>query len=126
MEFEKCHDLYYSLMEAMRESSTRKALYERNSDFLELFESTLYDMYDVDSVYIVNDFFDKSVFSLDRLPLYWQMKQDKFEAFVDAREAEILSEQFDLYIDTNRGLFRFNNGFWKQENDKIIKKELWS
>ena len=113
-------------MEAMRESSTRKALYERNSDFLELFESTLYDMYDVDSVYIINDFFDKSVFSLDRLPLYWQMKQDKFEAFVDAREAEILSEQFDLYIDTNRGLFRFNNGFWKQENDKIIKKELWS
>lgn len=126
MEFEKCNDLYRSLMEAMRENNTRKALYERNSDFLESLETVLYDKYDVDSIYIINEFFDKTVFSLDRLPLYWKMEQKQFEAFVDAREADFLVGQFDLLIDTNRGFFRYNNGFWKQENDKIIKKELWS
>lgn len=113
-------------MEAMRENNTRKALYERNSDFLESLETVLYDKYDVDSIYIINEFFDKTVFSLDRLPLYWKMEQKQFEAFVDAREADFLVGQFDLLIDTNRGFFRYNNGFWKQENDKIIKKELWS
>lgn len=125
MKFNDYGDFYSTLSEAMKDPR-RQELYERHEDFLETFESTLFDDYDVEGVYIVNDFFDKSIFSLDHLPVYWSMDKNRFEEFVDKREAEFLCEYFDMYIGINNDLFHFNNGYWKSEGDKIIKKELWN
>lgn len=124
MKFDDCGNLYPTLSEAIKDPR-RKSLFERHEDFLENLESILFDNYDVDGLYIVNDFFDKALFSLNRLPIYWEMGKSKFEEFVDKREADFLTEYFDMYVETNSGLFHFNNGYWKSEGDKIIKKELW-
>jgi hypothetical protein len=124
MKFHNCENYYPTLSEAIKDPR-RKALVERHEDFLENLESTLFDAYDVEGLYIVNDFFNKSLFSIDQLPIYWEMNKRSFEEFVDKREAEFLTEYFDMYIETNNELFHYNNGYWKSEGDKIIKKELW-
>lgn len=124
MKFDDCTNYYSSLTEALKDNR-RQALYERNEDFLTMLETTLFDKYDVEEIFIVDEFFDRQKFDLTRLPLYWEMSKPKFESFVDAREADFLCEQFDLRVRVDSAVFHFNNIYWVSESDKIIKKEIW-
>ena len=92
MKFDKCKDYYRNIDEAIKESHWHQELYERNKDFLESFETTLFDKYNVDSIYVIDDFFDKSIFCPNKIPLYWKMGKKQFEEFVDSRQAELLEE----------------------------------
>lgn len=124
MTFDEYTNYYPTLTEAMKDSR-RKMLYESKEKLLESLETSLFDHYNVDELYIVNEFFDRDIFSIDRIPIYFKMKVNLFEQFVDNHEANKLCNNFDIYIEANNSIFRFKNGSWGMRGNKIIKKEKW-
>lgn len=125
MKFNDLKNYYPTLNEALKDSRRKSLFVSKQNKLLELKEK-LFDVYDVEDIYIIDDFFDKSIFSINKLPIYCEMSQQSFDAFVEQKEIYGLIEDFSLYIHTPNHLFYLKNELWNTTSDKINKKEVYN
>ncbi len=115
-------DYYNSLNETLK-NPRRKELYESKVDNIESLKTTMFDCFNVDLIYVINDFFDKELFSLSKLPVYMEMNQYEFEEFVESTKITTLKEDFDVRVKVRETLYHYYDDMWHTESYKINKKE---
>lgn len=129
MEFEKVKKLkeYYTLQEAI---SNRNSFWSKNVKVLYALSDRLFDDYDVEeNIYIINEFFDKNKYNIDKVDVLLEFKKYEFEKFIDDKVLEEYKSdgiQYHIYI-RDEDMFYMYDDFYKKEELIIDKKEklLW-
>lgn len=129
MEFNEVKKLkeYYTLEEAI---SYRKRLWSKNVNTLYALSDRLFDDLDTEeNVFIINEFFEKNKYNIERIDVLIEFNKYEFEQFI---ENNILEEyvtddiKYHVYI-IDEDVFYTYDDFYKETTLNINKKEkfLW-
>lgn len=124
MNFESTVDrpTYFSLKQVLNEDYNRGQLYNKNKEFLYSLQEKLFDEYDVEGIYIINEFFEKFSF-INKIPILFEVDKFNFEEMQDEKFNLLNNDNIDYYIKTENLIYLYSKGILIEENVKI--KKLW-
>ena len=124
MNFESTVDrpTYFSLNQVLKEDYNRGQLYNKNKEFLTSLQEKLFDEYDVERIYIINEFFEKYSF-INKIPILFEVDKFTFEEMQDEKFNLLNNDNIEYYIKTENLIYLYSKGILTEENVKI--KKLW-
>lgn len=126
MNFEETLEIkeyFSSLNEAI---DFRKPLWEKNVKHIEDISDFLFDNYDIeDSIFIINEFFDRNVYSTEKIDVLIELSKFEFEELLENKVIDRFQSddiQYHVYVKDEKRTYSFNN-FFKESNLKIDVKQ---
>lgn len=115
MNFQEVKNYFHTLNEA---KNFRSQLWKKNNIIIENLTEKLYDDFDIEeSVFIINDFFNKDIYSLDKIDVLIKLDDNKFEELVESKiMAEYITDDINFHFKVGDKFYLYNNYFFKKEN----------
>lgn len=106
---------FHTLNEA---KNFRPQVWKKNDVIIEKFADDLYDNFDIEeSIFVINDFFDKDIYSLDKIDILVKLDNGKFEELIESKiMAEYQTDNINFHFMVEDIFYIFNNSFFKKEN----------
>ncbi len=125
MEFKTDLKNYYNTINEAKQF--RQKLWEKNSNILNQLKQDLFDEFSIEeNIFIINEFFDKSIFNLSNMSVLLELSKDEFEQVVDSGIIpKYKTDDIDFYIHIiDEGIsYHYNGMFFKKQPVSIdIKK----
>jgi len=106
---------FHTLNEA---KTFRPQVWKKSSVIIEKLINELYDNFDIEeSVFVINDFFDKNIYSLNKIDVLVKLDKNKFEELVESKiMTEYEHDNINFHFVVENVFYVFNNSFFKKEN----------
>ncbi len=108
----------------------RTTLWEKNITNLELLEQELFDNFDIeDSIFIINEFFNKNNFSLDVIDVLLEVTKSQFENMIDEQTIQKFNNDgtcYHIYIKDEDRFYTFNDNFFKEGTIDLDIKKIYN
>ncbi len=106
---------FHTLNEA---KSFRPQIWKKNNIIIEKLIDDLYDNFDIEeSVFIINDFFNKDIYSLDKIDILIKLDNNKFEELIESKIIEkYQADDINFHFMVEDVFYVFNDSFFKKES----------
>ena len=106
---------FHTLNEA---KTFRPQVWKKSSVIIEKLINELYDNFDIEeSVFVINDFFDKNIYSLNKIDVLVKLDKNKFEELVESKIIEkYQADDINFHFMVEDVFYVFNVSFFKKES----------
>lgn len=105
----------------------RPAIWERNEKHLKKLEQVLFDEFTVEeSISIINNFLDKSVYNLENIDIMIELNNSEFENVIESKIIPMFENDDIIYHvrnTTRNKMFTLKDGYFKEQDFEIKRKE---
>jgi len=110
---------------SINEAKNFRPIWNKISSIIENLNQELFDYFDIEeSTFLINDFFNKDIYSLDKVDILIKLNYPKFEELVESKffkKYENDNINYHFCVENN---FYIYNGFFKKENIIIEIEKL--
>lgn len=106
---------FHTLNEA---KNFRSQMWNKNNIIIENLIEKLYDDFDIDeNIFVINDFFNKNIYSLNKIDILIKLDNNKFEELAESKiMIEYETDDINFHFMVEDKFYIFNNSFFKKEN----------
>lgn len=109
---------YYSINEVIKNDYNKKEILESLQDKIDEIKDTLFISYDVEEIYLINEFFEKNKF-IDRLSVLIELDQRNYEELYETNFKDLKYKNFiDYYFRIHNDYYYFDKHI---ENFEVYK-----
>lgn len=121
MKFQKSQNkVYFNDIKNLNE--TRKLILDDNKTMIDEIKQKMFDLYDVENMFVINEFLDKDVYNVEYIPLLFSLSKGNFEDLVENKQLkDFYSNNIKLNILVENKLYIFDE-YWHEIENKILKK----
>lgn len=116
------HQTYYSLSDVLKEDYSKARLWTRNEDDIYELKQTLFDLYDVENIYIINEFFDKFHY-IETIPILFEIDEHSFEELAETQFSLLNNQSIDYYILAGNILYHYTEHSLKEQDMSSVRKQ---
>lgn len=123
MKFQKTLNKEY--FDSLQESliiANRKKLWENNKQKLDYLREQLFDLYDIETIFVINEFLEKNIYNINKIPILIETNKNNFEDIVESCFVQNIVSDFDFYFLVEDILYFFDKD-WR-EVEKEIEKQV--
>lgn len=113
-------EYYYSINETLQNDSFRNKIWEENKDYLLVLKEELFLHYDIENIYVINEFFEKNTL-VENIPILIDIDKINLEEMAESEFSQFDNDAIDYYFRTKYQTYKLYNKNL-QEVDLEIKK----
>lgn len=113
-------EYYYSINETIQNDSFKNKLWEENKDYLLVLKEELFLHYDIEKIYLINEFFEKNSI-LENIPILIDIDKINLEEMAENEFSQFDNDAIDYYFRTKYQTYRLYNKNLQEVNLKINK-----
>lgn len=114
-------EYYYSLNEVLKNDSFKYKTWKDNKDYLFTLKEDLFIHYDIDKIYLINEFFEKNNVN-EQIPVLIDLSKLDLEELVEDDFSQFDNDAIDYYFRTKEDTYKLLYNKNLQEVDLEIKK----
>jgi hypothetical protein len=127
MEFNESLDVKTYFQTLTEAKDFRVTLWENIDNRISRLKQKLFDDFSIEeSIYIINDFFDTSIYSLKKADVILELNKNEMEEVLEGKIIQMFEHDAINYfihnVDENR-FFKFKDGYFKEMDLKVEIKE---
>lgn len=113
-------EYYYSLNEVLQNDSFRDKMWKDNKEYLLTLKEELFLYYDIDKIYLINEFFEKNSI-VENIPILIETDKLNLEELAENGFTQFDNDLFDYYFRTKDNIYKLHHKNL-QEVELEIKK----